>query len=110
MTYENSHFISKIYLNRCRPVAAHGGEMEMPKKKIDYSNEEKQFLKNLGYKIQFLRKTLNISQSELAEKANMSYTTISHLESTSVYGVSLVGLYRLAKALNVTPDQLLRFE
>ena len=84
--------------------------VEMPNKKKTYSDAEEQFLKNVGYKVQFLRKRRGMSQFELAERADMSYTTISHLESTSVYGVSIIALYRLAIALDVTPDQLLRFD
>ena len=82
----------------------------MPNKKKIHSKDEEQFLKNLGFKVQFLRKKCGMSQFELAEKTDMSYTTISHLESTSVYGVSIIALYRIAKALNVTPDHLLRFD
>ena len=82
----------------------------MPNKKKTYTEDEEQFLKNLGFKVQFLRKKSGMSQFELAEKADLSYTTISHLESTSVYGISIIALYRLAKALDVTPDQILRFD
>lgn len=82
----------------------------MPNKKKLYSAEEEQFLKNLGFKVQFLRKKRNMSQYELAEKADLSYTTISHLESTTPYVVSIVALYRIAKALDVSPDQLLKFD
>lgn len=82
----------------------------MPISKKDYSVEENQLLKNIGFKIQFLRKKHGLSQMELAEKAELSYTTISHLESTSVYGLSIVAIYRIAKALDVSPDQLLKFD
>ncbi|WP_040411290.1 helix-turn-helix transcriptional regulator [Desulfosporosinus sp. OT] len=75
-----------------------------------YSREENQFLKNIGFKIQFLRKQRGLSQSELAEKSELSYTTISHLESTSVYGLSVIAIYRIAKALDVDPSQLLMFK
>lgn len=82
----------------------------MPNKRKTYTAEEEKFLKNVGFKIQFLRKQRGMSQNELAERADMSYTTISHLESTSVYGVSIIALHRIAKALDVSPDQLLRFD
>ena len=75
-----------------------------------YTKEENQFLKNIGFKIQFLRKQRGLSQSELAEKSELSYTTISHLESTSVYGLSVVAIYRIAIALDVDPSQLLMFK
>jgi len=79
----------------------------VPNKRKTYLPEEEQFLKNIGYRVQYLRKTRDMSQLELAEKSDMSYTTISHLESTSAYAVSLSSLYRIAKALNTSIDQLL---
>jgi len=82
----------------------------MPNKKKDYTLEEKQFLKNIGFKVQFLRKKHDMSQLELAEKADLSYTTISHLEGTNARVISLISLYRIAKALDATPDQLLKFD
>ena len=82
----------------------------MPANAKAYTEDEKQFLKNIGFKIQFLRKKRGMSQFELAEKTELSYTTISHLESTNVYGVSVIALYRIAKALDVTPDQIFRFD
>ena len=82
----------------------------MPANRKIYTEEENQFMKNIGFKVQFLRKKKGISQPELAEKAELSYTTISHLESTAVYGVSIIAIYRIAKALDVDPYQLLVFE
>ncbi len=80
-----------------------------PISRKSYTEEEKQFLRNIGYKIQFFRKRRGLSQNELAEKADLSYTTISHIESTSVYGLSIIAVYRIAKALDVDPSQLLTF-
>jgi transcriptional regulator with XRE-family HTH domain len=82
----------------------------MPLNKKSYTAAENQFLKNIGFKIQFFRKQRGLSQNELAEKANLSYTTISHLESTSAYGLSVIAIYRIAKALDVDPSQLLIFK
>jgi len=82
----------------------------MPISRKTYTEEEIQFLKNIGFKIQFLRKKRGMSQLELAEKADLSYATISHLESTSVYGLSIIAIYRIASALDVAPDQLLKFD
>ena len=82
----------------------------MPISKKTYTEDESQFMKNIGFKTQFLRKKQGMSQLELAEKADLSYTTISHLESTSVYGVSIIAVYRIANALEVEPHQLLMFE
>ena len=81
-----------------------------PINRKSYSEDENQFLKNIGFKIQFFRKQRGLSQNELAEKADLSYTTISHIESTSVYGLSIIAIYRIAKALDVDPSQLLMFK
>jgi transcriptional regulator with XRE-family HTH domain len=82
----------------------------MPISKKTYTEKEKQFLKNIGFKIQFLRKKAGMSQNELAEKSDLSYATISHLESTSVYGLSIVAIHRIANALGVEPGQLMKFD
>jgi transcriptional regulator with XRE-family HTH domain len=82
----------------------------MPISKKTYSEEENQFLKNIGFKIQFLRKKAGMNQFELAEKTNLSYATISHLESTTVYGLSVIAIYRIANALGVKPDQIMKFD
>ena len=82
----------------------------MPISRKTYTEEENQFLKNIGFKIQFLRKKRGLSQFELAEKADLSYTTIGHLESTAVYGLSIIAIHRIARALDVEPDQLLKFD
>lgn len=75
-----------------------------------YTEEEIQFLKNIGFKIQFLRKQRGLSQNQLAEKSGLSYTTISHLESTAAYGVSIISIYRIAQALSVDPSQIFTFK
>ena len=82
----------------------------MPISRKPYTEDENRFLKNIGFKIQFLRKKSGMSQLELAEKSDLSYATISHLESTAVYGLSIIAIYRIARALGVEPDQILRFE
>lgn len=75
-----------------------------------YTHDEACFLKNIGFRIQFFRKKQNMSQEELAEKSELSYSTVSHIESSSPYPMSLVALYRIAKALEVSPYQLLMFD
>ncbi|OPY62224.1 MAG: anaerobic benzoate catabolism transcriptional regulator [Pelotomaculum sp. PtaU1.Bin065] len=82
----------------------------MPLNKNLYTKDENPFLKNIGFKIQFFRKQKGLSQNELAEKTNLSYTTISHIESTTAYGLSIIAIYRIAKALDVDPSQLLIFK
>lgn len=51
-----------------------------------------------------------MSQEELAERYNLSYSTISHIESTASYPMSIVSMYRIARALQVEPYQLLTFD
>ena len=76
----------------------------------NYTEEEAQFLKNIGFRVQFFRKKAGMSQEELAEKSELSYSTISHIESTACYPLSLVALYRIAKALGILAYQLLTFD
>jgi transcriptional regulator with XRE-family HTH domain len=64
----------------------------------------------VGFRIQFFRKTKGLSQEELAEQSDLSYSTISHIESTTSYPLSLCALYRIAKALEIDPYQLLKFD
>ena len=75
-----------------------------------YAEDEARFLKNIGFRIQFFRKKADLSQEQLAEKSGLSYSTISHIESTASYPMSIVALYRIATALDVSPHQLLMFD
>lgn len=79
-------------------------------KKKCYKDDEAQFLKNIGFRVQFFRKKTGLSQEQLAERSDLSYSTVSHIESTASYPVSLISLYRIAKALEVEPHQLLTFD
>jgi DNA-binding XRE family transcriptional regulator len=83
---------------------------EMPVNADNLSKNECDFLRNIGFKVQFLRKKAGLSQAELAERSGLSDSTISHLESTSVYSVSLVVLFRIASALDVEPKTILDFD
>ena len=57
----------------------------------------------MGFCIQFFRKKKGLSQEELAEKSELSCSTISHIKSVSSYPVSMVALYRIAAALDAEP-------
>ena len=46
---------------------------------LRYIGNEANFLKNIGFRIQFFRKKSGLSQEELAEKSGLSYSTISTL-------------------------------
>ena len=74
------------------------------------NDEESRFLKNIGFRVQFFRKKAEMSQEQLAEKSGLSYSTISHIESTASYTMSIIALYRIAKALGVSPHQLMMFD
>ena len=77
---------------------------------LRYIGNEANFLKNIGFRIQFFRKKSGLSQEELAEKSGLSYSTISHIESSTPYPMSMVAIYRIANALDVAPYQLLKFD
>lgn len=77
---------------------------------LRYIGNEANFLKNIGFRIQIFRKKSGLSQEELAEKSGLSYSTISHIESSTPYPMSMVAIYRIANALDVAPYQLLKFD
>lgn len=60
----------------------------------------------IGEKIKALRTSLNLTQEELALKAELDSTSICKIESDKA-NPSMKALVRLAKALNVTPSELL---
>ena len=82
----------------------------MPVNSERLSEKEREFLRNIGFRVQFMRKKAGMSQAELAERSGLADSTISHLESTSIYSVSLVTLSRIATALGVNPKTLLDFD
>ena len=60
----------------------------------------------MGYRIKELRIEKKMSQEELAEKSNVSRTTISTLENGSDRTVLTSTLQRIASALDTTVDKL----
>ena len=82
----------------------------MPLNQDLLSCDEKEFLRLLGYRISYLRKTKDITQFDLAEKSGLSVATIARLESSQLYSVSLVNLYRIGKSLGFSsPMELFDF-
>ena len=77
---------------------------------LRYIGNEANFLKNIGFRIQFFRKKSGLSQEELAEKSGLSYSTISHIESSTPYPMSMVAIYRIANALDVTIKDLFYYD
>ena len=60
----------------------------------------------IGRRIRKFRNARNMTQADLAEKAHLSNTYISHIESANKKA-SLESLIAIANALNITVDDLL---
>jgi transcriptional regulator with XRE-family HTH domain len=65
------------------------------------------YLRALGKRVRILRLTRELSQAELAEAAGMSRNFVSLIEN-GAHGVDVVRLLRLAAALDIPLDELLR--
>lgn len=64
--------------------------------------------RRLGITIAYYRKLAGLTQAELAEKVDISSTFMAQVEAPNVIcGISLETLFKLAKALGVTPAKLL---
>lgn len=61
-----------------------------------------------GKRLRKLRESQNLTQEELADKANMHFTYIGQIER-GLRNPSLINLNKLAKALKVSAGQLLPF-
>lgn len=65
----------------------------------------------MGLKIAYYRKWKNLTQEELAEKAELSLSYIGQIEAPNFYrSFSLDTLFRIAKALDIPPYKLLKFD
>lgn len=65
----------------------------------------------IGLKVSYYRKLRSLTQEELAEKADISRTTIAHLESPDKFhGTSLSTLFKIADALDIHVKKLFDFE
>lgn len=67
---------------------------------------EKHILKNFGAKVRHYRNLLGLSQEKFAEKANVHRTYIGTVERGET-NITLVNVYKLAEALEVSVTQLL---
>jgi len=63
---------------------------------------------NLAQNIKRLRKQLKLSQEELAKKAGITYSTLIKIESGKNDNPTIKTLLKIAKALNVKIDDLLK--
>ncbi len=65
-------------------------------------------IKRIGLRIAFYRKQRRLTQKMLAEKANISTSYLSKIESAGTdVAFSLLSLFRLADALELEPYRLL---
>ena len=55
-----------------------------------------------------LREKNNLTQEELAEKADISYKNIQYLEAQNPTCPSLITLHKIAKAFNISLAQLFK--
>lgn len=66
----------------------------------------KDILVKIGKRIQLLRKSQKLSQETLAEFTGMHPTHISDIER-AIVNTSILSLYKIAKALNLTLSEML---
>ncbi len=69
-------------------------------------DNEKDLLKAFGAKVQYYRNQIGLSQEKFAEKANVHRTYIGTVERGET-NLTLLNIYKLAKALGVSPKDLL---
>jgi len=62
----------------------------------------------IGDNIKKLRKKKSLSQDNLARLANIPYTTLTKIESNVVKKPSVQNVAKIAKALNVNIEKLLK--
>lgn len=61
----------------------------------------------LGIKIKTLRQKAGLSQDELARKSDVAYTTLTKIETGVIKSPSVFVVEKIAKALNVSIEDLL---
>lgn len=66
-------------------------------------------LLELGHKIRLERMKRDISQEQLAERANISIRTVSDIER-GITDIRYTNLLQIAEALNLTVSELLNFK
>jgi len=69
---------------------------------------DKQVNNLLGKKIKELRLKNNLSQDELARKADVPYTTLTKIEIGVIKKPSVFVVAKIAKALNISLDNLIK--
>ena len=69
-------------------------------------DNEKELLIAFGAKVQQYRNKLGLSQEKFAEKANVHRTYIGTVERGET-NLTLLNIYKLAKALEISPKDLI---
>lgn len=65
----------------------------------------------MGLKIAYYRKFKSMTQEELAEKAGIAASYLGQIEAPNLYrSFSFDTLFRIAKALDIPPYKLLKFD
>jgi len=62
----------------------------------------------LGKRIKALRLKLQLSQDKFARKADIPYTTLTKIETGVIKKPSVFVMAKIAKALNMTVDELIK--
>lgn len=62
---------------------------------------------DVSSQIKILRTKLNLTQEELALKAEIPYTTLAKIENGNIKNPTIKKVYLIAKALNVSLDALI---
>lgn len=68
--------------------------------------KDQELLKAFGAKVQQYRNELGLSQEKFAEKANVHRTYIGTVERGET-NLTLLNVYKLAKALEISPKDLI---
>lgn len=64
---------------------------------------------NIGKNIKKLRHSMELSQDKLSKIADVSYNSIIKLETGGITNPTIETLQKIAKALNVSVDELIKF-
>ena len=62
----------------------------------------------LGIKIKSLRQKAGLSQDELARKSDVTYTTLTKVETGVIKSPSVFVVAKIAKALKISVDDLIK--
>lgn len=81
---------------------------------LDMAEKRAEFRDNyikMGLKIAYYRKLKNLTQEELAEKADITLGFLGQIEAPNLYtSFSFNTLFSIAKALEIPPYKILKFD